>query len=462
MLTFKRLLAASSAVVLGAGSGFATSVYAQVTSGPPQTSPGNPGGATAPGSTTPQADNSVGNFRRDATLSVTQHPREGYEARGIRAGTFLIYPQISAVAQYDDNIYATENNQTGDLIWRLQPQVSANSDWIRHAMQLYLRGSFNGYQDHDTENTNDWGVGARGRLDVSRDTVVNGRVDFSRATEPRTSANSPTGALEPVQYNNWTVGVDGSHEFNRVRVAGQVQMQTFDYDSPPAASGGFIDQTFRDRQVLTYGARLDYALSPKTAIFVDVSGDPHEYDHATTPAQNRDSNGYQALVGVNFEVTHLARGDIGVGYRRQTFDAPGVKPLEGLSTRASLEWFPTQLTTVTFDATRTIEDSAVPGFPGYLSTNLSARVDHELLRNVILNGRVAWGNDKYAGAPATPGAVPPEREDRRTNASLGASYLINRNVGVSVAYEYSKQETRKGTGNDFTDNKIAATLTVQY
>lgn len=466
MLTFKRLLAASSAVVLGAGSGFATSVYAQVTSGPPQTSPGNPpvpgAGPTAPGAGTGQADNTVGNFRRDATLSVSQHPREGYEAQGIRAGTFLIYPQVSIQAQYDDNIYATDGGETSDLIWRVQPQVTATSDWIRHALQLYVRGSLNAYQDHSSENTNDWSAGASGRLDVSRDTVVNGRLDYSRATEPRTSANSPSGALEPVRYNLWTVSADGSHEFNRVRIAGRASLQAFNYDSPPAASGGFIDQSFRDRQVLTYGGRLDYALSPKTAVFVDVSGDPHVYDHTPSPTQNRDSNGYQALVGVNFELTHLARGDIGVGYRRQTFDAPGVKPLAGLSTNASLEWFPTQLTTVTFNATRTIEDSAVPNFPGYLSTNVSARVDHELLRNVILNGRVAWGDDKYAGVPLTPGATPPVREDRRTNASLGASYLVNRNVGLSVAYEYSKQETRKGIGNNFTDNKIAATLTVQY
>lgn len=464
MLTFKRLLAASSAVVLGAGSGFATSVYAQVTSGPPQTSPGNPPvpgvGATAPGTQSPQAENTTSNFRRDATLSVMQHPREGFEAQGIRAGAFLVFPQLSLQVQHDDNIYATDTNETDDNIWRVQPQVTVNSDWNRHALQAYARGSINRFMDHSSENTDDWGAGVNGRLDVSRATTVLGRLDFTRGTEPRTSANSPTGAAAPVQFDLWTVGVQGRHEFNRLLVSGRVQSQKFNYDSPPRASGaGFIDQSYRDRTVTNYGARADFAVSPKTAFFVDVQGETHDQKHHTAGDLNRNSKGMQTLAGVNFEVSALARGDIGIGYRKETFDAPGVKDLSGFSANGQLEWFPTQLTTLTFSASRTIEDSAVANSPAFLSTNIGARVDHELLRNVILNGHVNWGDDKYAVSQA-PGSV--QRQDRRKNAGLGASYLVNRNVGVSVAYEYTEQKTRKGVGNNFKDNRVGATLTVQY
>lgn len=453
MFTYKRMLAAGTAAALGLSAGFATSALAQVNAGQPVTSPGNPPIPTGsnPPTTTPSQEATTGNFRRDATLSVMQHPREGYEARGIRAGTLLIYPQISIQAQHDDNIYATSTNETSDLIWRVQPQVTANTDWVRHAMQLYARGSFNRYANHSSENTDEYGAGVSGRLDVSRDTTVNGRVDYTRATEPRTSANSPTGATEPVQYDLWIFGLQGRHEFNRLLIAGRVQSQSYDYTSPPSASGGFIDQSFRNRTVTTYGARADYALSPKTAFFIDLQGEKHDYDKNI--GLNRNSDGYQALAGVNFELTSLARGDIGIGYRKETFDAPGVKSLKGVSGNAQLEWFPTQLTTVTLLGTRTVEDSAVPNAPAYLSTNLRARVDHELLRNLILTGQVGYGDDKYTGIV---------RQDRRTTASVGANYLINRTLGVSVTYDYNKQETRKGVGSDFTDNRVAATLTVQY
>jgi hypothetical protein len=457
VISYKGVLAAGAAAALGLGSGLATNAFAQVAAGPPATSPGTPPvpgvGTTAPGPTTPQADTTQGNFRRDATLSVMQHPREGYEAQGIRAGAFLIFPQVSVQLQHDDNIYATATNETSDTIWRVQPQVVANSDWNRHALQAYARASFNRFTDHDTENTDDWAAGVNGRLDVSRATNVLGRVDYSRNTEPRTSANSPTGAVEPVQYDLWTLGLTGRHEFNRLLISGRIQSQDFSYDSPRNAANAIIDQSFRDRTVSLYGARADYAVSPKTAFFVDLQGEKHDYDHRAPAAASRNSDGYQALVGVNFELTNLLRGDVGVGYRKENFDDPAAKDLKGFSTNSQLEWFPTQLTTVTLNASRTIEDSAVPGAPGYLSTNLGARVDHELLRNVILTGRVGWGDDKYTGIV---------RQDRRKTASLGASYLINRNVGVSVTYDYNEQKTRKGVGNDFTDNRLGATLTVQY
>jgi hypothetical protein len=111
------------------------------------------------------------------------------------------------------------------------------------------------------------------------------------------------------------------------------------------------------------------------------------------------------------------------------------------------------LTTVTLTGTRDIQDSAVLGAAAYVSSNVRARVDHELLRNVILTGQVGWGKDEYTGIV---------REDERKSAGLAASYLINRTVGVSATYDYQEQKTKKGIGNNFKDNKVGVTLTVQY
>jgi hypothetical protein len=156
---------------------------------------------------------------------------------------------------------------------------------------------------------------------------------------------------------------------------------------------------------------------------------------------------------VDFEITALIRGNIGVGYRRQTFSDPSAKALSGWSSDATLEWFPTQLTTVTGTVTRTIQDSAVFGAPASLSTNANLRVDHELLRNVILSAQTGYGEDKYTGIV---------REDHRKSASLGGTYLINRNLGASLTYNYSEQKTVRGTGIDFKDNRVMAALTFQY
>ncbi|THD77665.1 MAG: hypothetical protein E7812_12960 [Phenylobacterium sp.] len=455
MLTFKRLLAGSTAIALGTGFGIATSVFAQVATPPTQSPVGGapqPGGTGSPATTQDQAF--VSQFRRDADVTVMARPREGYEARGIRVGAFLVYPQLNVAPTYDDNIFATSSNTTSDTIWKVNPLVTVQSDWNRHSLGGYASVTANEFQQRSSEDTTDYSLGANGRIDVDHATQVTGRVNYMRSTEPRTSANSPTGALKPVRYDLLDFSAEGRHEFDRLLGTLHFDSQTFDYSNPPAASGGVIDETFRNRTITTYGGRLDYALSPKTALFVDLQGENHSYDHqsALDPI-NRDSKGVQALAGVDFEVTALMRGNIGFGYRKETFSDPAAKDLAGLSADASLEWFPTQLTTVTVAGSRTIQDSAVFGSPAYLSSNVTARVDHELLRNVILTGQVGYGDDKYTGIV---------REDHRTSAGVGASYLINRTLGVSVNYNYNKQETVKGVGNDFKDNRVAATLTVQY
>jgi hypothetical protein len=457
--TYKRFLAAGAAGLLGAG--FATSILAQAqpAAEPAQPSPplgasptaiGQPSGSVRP----PLATDAQSSFDRDRNISVLQHPREGYEARGIRTGTFLVFPKVTVTAERNDNIYASDTGEVSDTVWHLQPEIAFNSDWARHALQGYVRGTLNRYQDNSGENTDEYGAGLRARIDVLRKAKINTSLDASHLTEPRTSANSPTGATEPVEYDLVAFALGGDREFNRLRVSGKFDSRNYDYTSPPSASGGVIDQKFRNRTIYSLQGRADYAVSPATAVFAEITGNKHEYDRQPPVVPvTRDSDGLQALAGVNFEIGALTRGEVAVGYIQQTFDDPTMRKLDGLGARAQVEWFPTQLTTVTVNASRTVEDSAVGNSAGYLSSNIGAQVDHEFLRNFIVTGRVGYGKDKYTGIT---------REDVRTSAGLSATYLINHNLGLTVAYDYSDQDTRKGVGADFTVNKVGATLTVQY
>lgn len=447
----------SAAAILGAGIGFATAVLAQAPSGPTPPAPGAPPTAVGEsGPTAPTGPESIAsNFRRDGLVTVMQRPHEGYEALGLRLGSLKILPKLSVGAEHSDNIFASSINAVGDLIWRIQPEISASSDWSRHQLAAFARAIANRYQDNKDEDTTDWAVGASGRLDVSRATQVNGQLNLSKGTEPRSSPNAqvlPPGA-EPVQFETIAFGAQGRHEFNRLLATGRYDTQKFEYENSRTVSGEPIDQSYRDRTITTVGGRLDYALSPATAVFVDIAANTHDAKAtATSSAIDRDSKGQQAQVGVNFEIAALMRGDIGVGYMRQEFDAATQKDLEGFSTTAQLAWAPTQLSTITLTAGRTIEDSAVADAVAYISTNLRARVDHELLRNVILTAQAGYGKDDYTGVV---------REDRRTSAGFGASYMMNRVLSVSANYSYMEQETRKGVGSNFKENRVGVTLTVQ-
>lgn len=401
------------------------------------------------------ASRTASNFERDRNVSVRQRPREDYQAMGLRMGAFMAYPKLSLTAEHNDNIYGLATNEIDDMIWRVQPEVSVNSTWSRHALQAYGRATINRYQDFDSEDTEDYALGASGRIDVLATTNITGGVDWAQLTEPRTSSSSPLASASPIQYDLTSANIGAAREFNRLRLSGRYDYRKYDYEDGRTAGGTPVEQDDRDREVNALTARAEYAVSPATALFAEVSKNWREY-RLSPPAVtlSRDSEGLQALVGANFELGAVTRGEIGVGYISQEFDDPAFDEIEGLGARAQVEWFPTQLTTVTLTGTRTVEDSGIPGSSGYLSTNVGAQVDHELLRNVILTGQVASGKDEYEGV---------DREDDRLTAGVSATYLLNRRAGVTVGYSYFDQSSSGAAGGaDFAVNKVGATLTLQF
>lgn len=420
--------------------------------------------AIAAGLTSPAAAQSAGrmaaaadaqtNFARDRNIAVMQRPREGYQAVGLRMGSFMAYPRLSLGVEHNDNIYATDGGEIDDLIWRVAPEISISSDWSRHSLNAYARSSILRYQDFDTENSEDLSVGASAQIDMQRNSFITLGADWADLVEPRTSPNAVVGAVEPTAYETTAARAAVSHELNRLRLSGGYAFKSFDYEDGRNLGGGIIPQQYRDRDEHVVTARADYAVSPATALFLEVSRNVRDYRLAR-PAVTlvRDSEGTQALVGSNFELGATARGEIAVGYLSQEYDDPTLGDIDGFGARAQVEWFPTQLTTVTFTGSRTIEESASPGSAGYTAANVGVKVDHELMRNVILTGNVSQGKDDYQGIT---------REDDRFNAGVAATYLLNRHVGVTVAYSHMDMDSSGVGGQDFKVNKVGATLALQF
>lgn len=397
----------------------------------------------------------VDNFSRSKNTSVSQRPRPDYEAPGIRNGGFLVYPRLEVQAERNDNIYAVDVNEQDDTIFHIRPELSIESDWNQNFLSAYVRGSLNRYVDFDGENTDEFGVGSAARIDVTQGSNIGLGADYTSSFEPRTAPDAPANAVSPTGLNTTQAYISGSRAAGYIKLTGRADWRSIDYEDGRTGAGAVIEQDQRDREVISVSGRVDFALSPDTAFFLQATGNERSYDVASTIAlPNRDSSGVEYLVGANFEVSSGVRGEIAAGYIKQDFDEPAYKDSDGFAARASLEWFPTELTTVTLAGGRSIEDSATPGVGGLLSTNLSIGVDHELLRNVILNGRLTWGQDEYEGI---------DREDTRTGVNLGGTYLINRNLGVNASYSMLKTESEGARADiDFTVNKLSVALVAQF
>lgn len=398
-------------------------------------------------------------FRRDKNISVRERPHPEYEASGLRAGAFMIYPRLESTVEFNDNIFATETNTVSDTVFRFVPSVSINSNWSRHSVSAFGRATISRNVDTKSEDTEQYDVGVNGRLDVQRFLNVTGGLEYQRLAEPRTSQNAPDQSEDPINYNIGKANVGVEKSFNRVKLAVRGNFARYDYKNGTTTPSvfnptGIVRQDDRDRDVSAVTVRGDYAISPDTAVFLQATANKRDYnDPSTALIASRDSDGYEVLAGANFEVTRLIRGDAGVGYLSQNYDDPRFDDINGFGARVNLEWFPDELTTVSGTVERVVEDSVQFGAGGFLSSSATVQVDHELLRNVILSGTFAYSDDSFKGV---------DRTDKRWLAGVSGTYLMNRYIGLSLGYTYLDQSSSGlDRGREFTVQKVALSLVLQ-
>jgi hypothetical protein len=384
-------------------------------------------------------------------VAVMDRVRPDYEPKGITAGGFMIRPSLELVAEQTDNVFATQRNERDDLILSLRPRIDVESNWTRHAFRGSLGADTNAHQDFGSEDRTNFDVGGDLRLELQRETEVRLRGRFDRITDPRTALDSRNIGVEPVQYDRTSAGASLGHTFNRLRVIGSVDFNKLEYENLRDATGGVLNQEQRNRDEFVYGVRAEYALSPDTRLVGEAQYNKRDYDlQPPRVLETRDSEGQEYRIGVSSDFAKVWRGEVTVGYFDQKYDSNRIGDVDGVALRGRLQWFPTQLTTVTITGDRGSQETDIGQVGAAIDTSFSAEVDHELRRNIIVSGAVRTERLDFQGA---------DREDEGFSVRLGGEYLLNRNLGVFGGYRYTDVEsTGRDRDRDFKENRFTVGL----
>jgi hypothetical protein len=185
-----------------------------------------------------------------------------------------------------------------------------------------------------------------------------------------------------------------------------------------------------DQELLTF--KTAYEIAPLRQVYLLGTYDWRNYEFPVDlTGVNRSSQGYTAAAGVSYDLTGVTFLDLYAGYLRQNYIAP-LPSASGPTGGAKLTWNVTRLTTVTATANRGVAETILPGASSYIATTAQLRVDHELLRNLILDGYVGYEGDQFQGVART---------DKYYSAGLSAKYLINRHFWVSLGYTYLTRDS---------------------
>jgi hypothetical protein len=350
-------------------------------------------------------------FQRGRYTDATTRTQPDYDPKPIQSGAFLITSSLGLSAEANDNVLAASSNTDSDVIIRIRPNIQARSDWAVHALSFGGSVNHREYVDFKDETATDYNAFLNGRIDVSRDVQISLGGDIGHVTEERYTAAS-AGAVTPPSYDYSSMFAQARFRNDRILMEGSVGFTREDFDQ--------MVQDFRDRNTAYVDARVSYAVSPDVAFFLQARQSEHDFS-------NSDRDGSQTLIdaGVNFELAAPFRGEIAVGNFQEARDNPIYGDVEGLNVRSRLQWFPSDLTTLTLIVNRGVIDPGLGIAASAINTTFGLRADHELYRNILLFGEVRQEADDYQGSVI-------DREDDAFTFVAGGAYKLNRNMHAEI------------------------------
>lgn len=393
-------------------------------------------------------------YSRGRNTSVLEREKPELRPLGILVGSFTLSPKLDLGANYSDNVYQLDSTKVDDAYFAVNPAIAAQSTWSRHSLILTGGANLTRYVQQSRHDESGWFSGAAGRLDVGTESSINLEARTARLFESPFSGAALGGFASELPYQRSAVLVRGNYVSNQLRIIGAVDYTKYNFLPAQTLAGLTVSQDNRDRAITRATGQVEYGLVPGASLFVQVGYTDISYAEPLAPLiPNRDSHTIRVIAGTTFDLTSLIRGSIGVGYLDRSFQAGIYQGMSGLTFEGKIEYFPSQLTTIGITFRRQAEDSTIAGSSGYYNTGGSLRIDHELLRNLLLDATLDYEIDDYLGV---------ESQAKVIRTSGEARYMLNRNITLGGNVGYGKRSsTGVPNGNIFSETREALTLSLQ-
>ncbi|UAK23396.1 outer membrane beta-barrel protein [Sphingomonas nostoxanthinifaciens] len=397
---------------------------------------------------------SAGNFKRDRSIAVLDRLHPEFDPQGINLGSFVLLPKVDVTARGTDNLYATDSDRRSDVAGVVDPSFKLNSNWSRNWVTLAGDAAITRYADHGSENVETYDVNGAGQYDIDSQSYVRGFVDYGRLAERRSDVGTPNNTVTPIRYNSLNAIGTAQWQSSRFKLVASGGVNQLRYSDNVTFAGAPASQGYRDRNSYRGTARGEYALTPDVSLLVQGTASFQRYTQNNQSAFNRNSDRQELLGGISMELTQLVRAEAGVGYIHLTYKQPGLQGFSGIGARAQVQFFPSQLTTVSLKASRTIEDSGLPTAPSYVRSLVALQVDHELLRNLILSGSAQYSNNDFNLQA---------RQEHRPEFFARAIYTLDRHFSLTARYDHIESHAQPFGlgGKTFALNQLTLTLSAR-
>lgn len=359
-------------------------------------------------------------------VTVLTRQRPLYESPGIHVGDFVIRPEWDQGIGYDSNVNGLQHG-TASSVLSTGGSVSANSLWSQNSLGATLSVNNSRYFDAPAQSYTNWTASVGGGYTIGQSELTLGYSHLS-LNEIGTQVGAVP-SLTPIPYTVDDLRTQYTFDRGRLSFTPTFDMQYFQFSDANIASQN-ISQTYRNRVVFNGGVTTRYALSDQRNLILVVQGVDSHY---TQPQAGLPTfNSWSALVlgGLDYVADGPWRYRVLFGVESRFFASRSFPDRTAPIFAAEAIYTPTGLTTLTASLSRTIEDPSAEGTAGYIFTSARLVVDHELLRNVLLQGRAGYEIAQYLQGGGSQNAF---------TVGGGVTWLLNRNLRLSLDYDFTDQ-----------------------
>ena len=359
----------------------------------------------------------IENDRRPARLARF----EPYDPVGIKIGSFVFIPEIEIGGLATNNVLSSPVPNS-DIAAEIRSTSRLVSNWSRHALELRGTTFTTFHDDFPSEDDRAWGLEARGRLDISRRTNIQGIASHDLSQESRSDIDaSDIGERADVTVDRAEVAVN--HRFNRL----SVQLRGAVSDTTYSDTNG-TSNADRDTLQTTQTGRATWEFKPTLSAFAEQELNQRDKDAVPADGISRASKGTRTRVGLDFGATGaILRGTIGVGYGNQNPDDSRLKAVDAFLFDANLAWRPSEITSFLLTAQSDIYETTTELSGGVISHRIGLEARHAFRRYLIATAGLTYTNYDYDSTTV---------RENELISYLGAEYYASPELVLFARYQH--------------------------
>ncbi len=382
-----------------------------------------------------------------------------FAAKGFVYKGFSYYPAMRFDVLSTSNVYAQQDGEKSDVIYKLSPEISVLKEYKNILLSSKLRTVSKRYGDTKDENRDDVYFDFAANYELNSQWNIPFRYAQSLYSRDRGEPLNQSATRAPLRIKQQQVETGVSKRFNRLILSLRGGYDTMRFSDGRSIVDG-SDIIYRDNDRKTYMGQI----GAKYEFLRGLNGDAEhvafarlKYSENKFLRRNFTGVGFTGLsrngtnlggfFGLETKYKGLLFANIGLGYFMQAYDEASLDSIGALDFGAEVEYSISPRWMVGLQLDRDImQDNDI--VEGQVVTQLRLSTEYEVYHRLYLDGEYGYTQRHFDQIGRT---------DTVGSYSLGALYLLNQNLRAQVKASFTDYQSDV-PGSSFKTNNLLFSL----